>query len=106
MKEIMAFIRLNMVNPTKNALAEAGYPGGEGFPEGVQMTPISSLDFAAKEESSVFTTLAVVCAAAAAVVLVLLTLCLGAHAVGPDAGKNAVASVGGPEIPWPGRIAQ
>jgi nitrogen regulatory protein PII 2 len=26
MKEIMAFIRLNMVNPTKNALAEAGYP--------------------------------------------------------------------------------
>lgn len=26
MKEIMAFIRLNMVNPTKMALAEAGYP--------------------------------------------------------------------------------
>ena len=51
-------------------------------------------------------TIAVVCAAAAAVVLVLLTLCLGAYAVGPDAGKNAVASVGGPEIPWPGRIAQ
>ena len=26
MKEIMAFIRLHMVNPTKHALAEAGYP--------------------------------------------------------------------------------
>ena len=26
MKEIMAFIRLHMVNPTKQALAEAGYP--------------------------------------------------------------------------------
>jgi len=39
------------------------------------------------------------------VVVLLLTLCLGAHAVGPDAGKNAVASVSGPEIPWPGRIA-
>lgn len=26
MKEIMAFIRLNMVNPTKHALGEAGYP--------------------------------------------------------------------------------
>ncbi len=26
MKEIMAFIRLNMVNPTKNALADAGFP--------------------------------------------------------------------------------
>ena len=88
-----------------SAEGDAGV-GGDGFPDGVQMTPISTLDFAAKEESSVFTTIAVVCAAAAAVVLVLLTLCLGAHAVGPDAGKNAVASVGGPEIPWPGRIAQ
>jgi len=26
MKEIMAFIRLNMVNPTKHALAKVGYP--------------------------------------------------------------------------------
>ncbi len=78
---------------------------GEGFPDGVQMTPIGSLDFQVAEKSSLFTTLAVACAAAAAVVLLLLTLCLGAHAVGPDAGKNAVASVGGPEIPWPGRLA-
>ena len=79
--------------------------GGDGFPDGVQMMPIGSMDFAAKEESSFFTTFAVICAVAAAVVVLLLTLCLGAHAVGPDAGKNAVASVSGPEIPWPGRIA-
>lgn len=26
MKEVMAFIRVNMVNPTKEALAKAGYP--------------------------------------------------------------------------------
>ncbi|WP_110955333.1 P-II family nitrogen regulator [Anaerosinus massiliensis] len=26
MREIMAFIRMNMVNPTKQALAKAGYP--------------------------------------------------------------------------------
>lgn len=26
MKEVMAFIRLNMVNPTKEALAKAGFP--------------------------------------------------------------------------------
>ena len=88
-----------------DAAGEAGAEG-EGFPEGVQMTPISPLDFPAqKEESSVFTTIAAVCAVAAAVVLVLLTLCLGAHAVGRDAGKNAVASISGPELPWPGRIA-
>lgn len=88
-----------------DAAGEAGAEG-EGFPEGVQMTPISPLDFPAqKEESSVFTTIAAVCAVAAAVVLVLLTFCLGAHAVGPDAGKNAVASISGPELPWPGRIA-
>lgn len=79
--------------------------GGDGFPDGVQMTPIGSMDFAAKEESSFFTIFAVICAVAAAVVVLLLTLCLGAHAVGPDAGKNAVASVSGSELPWPGRIA-
>ncbi len=97
---------LKIKRPGKpDAAGEAGAEG-EGFPEGVQMTPISPLDFPAqKEESSVFTTIAAVCAIAAAVVLLLLTFCLGAHAVGPDAGKNAVASISGPELPWPGRIA-
>jgi hypothetical protein len=87
--------------------AESAATGGEGFPEGVQLTPLSPLDFPAKGESPVFTTVAVVCASAAAVLLLLLTLCLGAHAVGPDAGPNAVASVklGQTQIPWPGGIA-
>jgi hypothetical protein len=81
--------------------------GGEGFPDGVQLTPLNPGDFSApaQEESALFTTIAVLIASAAAVVLLLLTLCLGAHAMGPDAGKNAVASVKGPELPWPGRIA-
>lgn len=80
---------------------------GEGgsFPEGVQMTPISPMEFPEKAESSVFTTFAVVAAGAAAVVLLLLSLCLGAHAMGPGAGKNALASLPGPELPWAGRIS-
>lgn len=78
----------------------------ESFADGVQMTPISTLDFPVKQESSVFTGIAVFAASAAAVVLLLLTLCLGAHAIGPNAGKNALASAGGPELPWSGRIAE
>jgi len=97
---------LKIKRPGRPDAADEAGAEGDGFPEGVQMTPISPLDFPVqKEESSVFTTFATVCAIAAAVVLVLLTLCLGAHAVGPDAGKNSVASVSGPELPWPGRIA-
>jgi hypothetical protein len=80
--------------------------GGDGFPEGVQMTQLSPIDLPVKAESSVFTAFAVVCASAAAVVLVLLTLCLGAHAVGPDAGKNSLASInfGQFQFPWVGGI--
>jgi len=88
----------------EGASVEEGAPG-EAFPENVQMTPISTLELPEKQESSVFTAVAVAAAAAAAVVLLLLTLCLGAHAMGPDAGKNAVASIGGPELPWAGRIS-
>ena len=88
----------------EGASAEEGAPG-EAFPENVQMTPISALNLPEKQESSAFTAVAVAAAAAAAVVLLLLTLCLGAHAMGPDAGKNALASVGGPELPWAGRIS-
>jgi hypothetical protein len=85
----------------------AAASGGDGFPEGVQLTPLTSLDFPAKRESPLLTTVAVVCASAAAVVLLLLTLCLGAHAVGPDAGRNSVASIslGQTTIPWPGHVA-
>ncbi|MDD4016433.1 MAG: hypothetical protein PHV28_00680 [Kiritimatiellae bacterium] len=88
----------------EGASAGEGTPG-EAFPENVQMTPISALNLPEKQESSAFTAVAVAAAAVAAVVLLLLTLCLGAHAMGPDAGKNAVASVGGPELPWAGRIS-
>ena len=79
--------------------------GGSSFPEGVQMTTINPMDFPAQAESPVFTTVAVFAASVAAVVLLLLTLCLGAHAMGPNAGKNATASLSGPELPWPGRMA-
>jgi hypothetical protein len=79
----------------------------EGFPEGVQMTPITSLEaLPAKEESSAFTALSVVAALAAVVVLSLLTWCLMAQAVGPGANPNTAESFNGPELPWPGRMAQ
>jgi hypothetical protein len=84
------------------ASAEAA---GDGFPDGVQLTPLGAVDFSEKGESSVFTTVAVALASVAAVVLLLLTFYLGAHAVGPDAGKNALASVKGPELPWPAKIS-
>ena len=78
---------------------------GEAFPEGVQMTPLSPMEFPAKAESSVFTTISAIVAAVAAVVLLLLTLCLGAHAMGPNNGPNALASLPGPELPWAGGIS-
>ena len=80
--------------------------GGASFPENVQMTPLSPImDIpAGKAESPIFTTVSVIAACAAAVVLLLLTFCLASHAVGPDAGKNALASVKGPSLPWPGRL--
>ncbi|MEI7899558.1 MAG: hypothetical protein WCK89_04855 [bacterium] len=77
---------------------------GQAFPEGVQMTAISAVDFPRKQESPVFTAIAVFAASIAAVLLLLLTLCLGAHAVGPVAGRNSLAFIKGSEIPWPGRI--
>lgn len=70
----------------------------------VQLMPITSLDLSEPKSSSVFTTIAVICAVAAAVVLLLLTLCLGAHNIGPDASPNALASIRGPELPWMGRL--
>ena len=87
----------------EEAAAEAP---GDGFPEGVQMVPVSSLDMPAKEESPVFTAFAVFGAVAALFVIAALTWCLAAQAVGPVAGVNATASISGPELPWGGRISE
>ncbi len=79
-------------------------PEDDSFPDGMKLTPIGMTDLTTKQPSSFFTTFAVICAVAAAVVVLLLTLCLGAHNIGPDAGKNSLASIKGPELPWPGRL--
>ena len=86
---------------------EAAASGGDGFPEGVQLTPLSPIDFPEKKENAALTMIAVVSGSIAAVILLLLTLCLGSHAIGPDAGPNSLASIslGQTELPWPGRIA-
>ncbi len=79
---------------------------GEAFPEGVQMTPVGAVDASAKQEPNKgFTAVAVFAASVAAILLLLLTLCLAAHAVGPVSGPNALAFATGPELPWPGRLA-
>ncbi|HNX33379.1 MAG TPA: hypothetical protein PKM57_02040 [Kiritimatiellia bacterium] len=86
------------------AKEEGAAAEGEAFPEGVQMTPLSPIDFPAKEESSVLTTISVIAAIAATVLVAALLWILAAQAVGPVKGKNAIAFIEGPELPCPGRI--
>ena len=102
---------LKIKRPGGAPTVEAGAAAAEGgeAPEGVQMTPISAMDFPpAKEESKVFTGLAVAAASAAAVVLVLMTVCLGSHAVGSVANMNTTASfqISGFQPVWPGAISE
>ena len=87
---------------------EAAAEGGESFPEGVQMTALSSLEaLPPKEESSVFTAIAAVVAVAAAIAMVALTYCLAAQAIAPVANANTAASINnGPDLPWPGKLAE
>jgi hypothetical protein len=96
---------LKIKRPGMHAEEEGASVADGAFPEGVQMTPISALDLP-KQESSVFTGIAVAFASMAAVVLLMLTFCLGAHAVGPNAGRNSLPSLrlGSFEFFWPGRI--
>ena len=79
---------------------------GEAFPEGVQMTPISSTDVPENTESPVFTAISLVAAVAALFVVAAVMWCLAAQAVGPVANMNATASINGPELPWSGRISE
>lgn len=90
----------------EGSAAEGAVAAGDAFSDGVQMTPVGSLDLPVAQESSVFTAVAVCAASIAAVLLLLLTLCLGAHAVGPNAGTNSLASIklGSVEVPWGGRL--
>ena len=104
-KKTLKIKRPGISKPEGEGDASAG-GGGDGF-DGVQLTPLTSLDFPAKKENTALTAIATICGAVAAVVLLLLTLCLGAHAIGPDAGPNSIASIslGQTELPWAGRIA-
>ena len=71
------------------------------------LTPIDSLNLApVKSESSGFTVFAIVCSSIAIIALLLLTLCLGAHAMGPGANKNTLATIDGPDIPWIGKTVR
>ncbi len=83
--------------------AAASAAEGDAFPD-VQMVALDAMDL--PSESKVFTLIAVAAAAACVIASLLLTWCLGAHAVGPVAGKNSVATITGPELPWAGRISE
>ena len=93
---------LKIKRPGMSAEA-AAVSEGEAFPD-VQMVALDALDM--PSESKVFTLIAVTAAAACVIASLLLTWCLGAHAVGPVAGKNSVATITGPELPWAGRISE
>ena len=87
---------------------KGGVPAADtDFPEGVELTPIS--DFSGFSESGgtgALTAVAGIAAILAAIVMLLLTICMGAQAIGPAAGKNNLASIrlGNMELPWPGKI--
>lgn len=75
------------------------------FPDGVKLTPISDLNDYSESSGGAFTAVAGIAAILAAIVMVLLTICMGAQAIGPAAGKNNLASIKlGLELPWPGKI--
>lgn len=86
--------------------AEAATKGADF--DGVEMTPIADLNMVNyKQESPVFTTIAGIFAIAAVIAEILLVVCLGAHAIGPRAGRNNLASIKlNIELPWIGRINQ
>ena len=87
-------------------------PAAEAAPEGApaedpnfqNLSPIADLNALPQKESSAFTAVALTVSILAAVTVILLTLCLGAHAIGPAAGPNSLATIKGPELPWFGRI--
>jgi hypothetical protein len=91
---------------------KGGSPGAEDSGadlDGVEMTPIADLGMMpVKQERPVFTAIAGVFAIAAVIAGILLMICLGAHAVGPAAGTNDIATLrlGSTEMPWPGRISR
>ena len=79
------------------------------FPDNVEMTPITDLSYApADYDGGAFTVVAGVAAIIAAAIVLMLTICLGAHAVGPAVGKNNLATIkmGSMELPWPGKISE
>ena len=100
---------LKIKRPGVSLAENAGVAEGGGvdadFP-GVQMTPLSDLSAIEEESkgSKVFTAVAVTAAAASLVLGFALMWCLMASGVGPAAGPNNTASLGGPELFWPGRM--
>lgn len=86
-------------------ISEGGDSGSSDF-AGVQMTPLTDLTSLPEESqgSKIFTLIAVGAAAASLVLGFALMWCLLASGVGPAAGPNNTASVGGPELFWPGRM--
>ncbi|MDD2600759.1 MAG: hypothetical protein PHO37_16315 [Kiritimatiellae bacterium] len=88
---------------------KGGAPAAEDadFPEGVELTPISDLSHL-PESGGAFTVVAGIAAILAAIVMLLLTVCMGAQAIGPAAGKNNLATIrlGNMELPWIGKITR
>lgn len=92
------------ISVADTAASEGGDVGSSDF-GGVQMTPLTDLSAVQESQGSkVFTMIAVGAAAASLVLGFALMWCLLASGVGPAAGPNNTASLGGPELFWPGRM--
>jgi len=85
------------------AKEEGAAEGGESFPEGVTLTPLSPLDLG-QPDKGVFTKIALVAAVLALMTMSVLVYSLLAHGMGPDNGPNSLASVRGPKLTWPNMI--
>jgi len=89
----------------KKSVPAAKSSGGDVI-DGVAMTPISNLGYGpVVSDNGPFTVFAGIVSILAAIVILLLTICLGAQAIGPAAERNNIATVKlDMQLPWPGAI--
>lgn len=97
-------LKIRRPGAKEEGAAAAAAAGDEGFPEGVTLTPLGSIDYPSQQESGVFTKIALVAAVLAIFVLGAVVWSLLAHSMGPDYGRNSLASVPGTVLPWANKI--
>lgn len=100
-KKTLKIKRPGFQEPASAAAVEAG---GEAFPEGVQLTPISAVEsgLPKKDPTPVFTAITIAAACITLLLSIALTWCLAADVIAPVANANTTAwfSLGSTQLPW------